>query len=130
MSMVAIIQQFSNLTVLIDRLLARLALAVLWLYKRTLSPLFYFLGARCRHAPSCSDYAAEAVRRHGAWRGFWLAFSRLTRCHPFGSHGWDPVPETLPDRGWRFWRYGDWTWSERLAGPPDQGREKTPPPPA
>lgn len=109
---------------------ARAALAALWLYKRSLSPLFHFLGARCRHAPSCSDYAAEAIRQHGAWRGSWLAFSRLSRCHPFGSHGWDPVPETLPDCGWRVWRYGDWTWSERLAGPPEESRPEAPPPAA
>jgi len=96
-------------------LAARAALGLLWLYKRTLSPLFYFLGARCRHGPTCSDYAAEAVRRHGAWRGFWLSISRVSRCHPFGSHGWDPVPETLPHHGWRFWRYGDWAWTERRA---------------
>jgi putative membrane protein insertion efficiency factor len=91
------------------------ALGALWLYKRTLSPAFYFLGARCRHQPTCSDYAVDAFRRHGAWRGFWLSFSRVSRCHPFGSHGFDPVPETLPDAGWRFWRYGDWRWTERGA---------------
>ncbi|MEX0645480.1 MAG: membrane protein insertion efficiency factor YidD [Parvularculaceae bacterium] len=91
------------------------ALGLLWLYKRTLSPLFYVLGARCRHQPTCSDYAAEAFRRHGAWRGFWLAFSRFSRCHPFGSHGFDPVLKSLPDHGWRFWRYGDWAWTERGA---------------
>ncbi|MEL7487290.1 MAG: membrane protein insertion efficiency factor YidD, partial [Pseudomonadota bacterium] len=47
------------------------ALGLLWLYQRSLSPLFYFLGARCRHEPSCSHYAADAFRRHGPWRGFW-----------------------------------------------------------
>lgn len=90
-----------------------MALGVLWLYKRTLSPVFYFLGARCRHEPSCSDYAAGAIRRHGAWRGGWLTLSRLTRCHPFGSHGFDPVPERLEKNGWRIWRNGDWAWTER-----------------
>jgi len=75
--------------------------------------VFYFLGARCRHEPSCSDYAAGAIRRHGAWRGGWLTLSRLTRCHPFGSHGFDPVPERLEKNGWRIWRNGDWAWTER-----------------
>lgn len=92
------------------------ALGALWLYKRTLSPLFYFLGARCRHAPSCSDYAADAFRRHGAWRGFWLSFSRVSRCHPLGSHGNDPVPTSVAPAGWRFWRLGDWAWTERRLG--------------
>lgn len=49
----------------------------------------------CRFQPSCSSYALEAVEVHGAARGGWLAVRRLARCHPFGSHGWDPVP--LPD---------------------------------
>lgn len=94
---------------------ARAALGALRLYKAALSPLFYALGARCRHLPTCSDYAAEAFRRHGASGGFWLALSRLARCHPLGSHGFDPVPETLPRAGWRVWRLGDWAWTERRA---------------
>lgn len=93
--------------------LASGAIAALNLYKVTLSPAFHLLGARCRHLPTCSDYALGAFRRHGAHRGFWLSASRLSRCHPFGSHGFDPVPERLADQGWRFWRYGDWSWRER-----------------
>lgn len=92
---------------------ARAALGALWLYKRTLSPLFFVLGARCRHLPVCSDYAADAFRLHGFATGFWLTFSRLCRCHPLGSHGFDPAPAEMPDHGWRFWRNGDWAWTER-----------------
>ncbi|MDZ7629650.1 MAG: membrane protein insertion efficiency factor YidD [Parvularculaceae bacterium] len=97
---------------------ARAALGALWLYKRTLSPVFYALGARCRHLPTCSDYAADAFRLYGAHKGFWLTLSRLCRCHPFGSHGFDPVPAKTFDHGWRFWRYGDWAWTERGVKPP------------
>ena len=46
----------------------------------------------CRFVPSCSDYAAEALQEHGAWRGGWLAVRRVGRCHPLGSSGYDPVP--------------------------------------
>ena len=47
----------------------------------------------CRYSPSCSQYAVEALEAHGAARGSWLALRRVTRCHPWGGHGWDPVPE-------------------------------------
>jgi putative membrane protein insertion efficiency factor len=50
----------------------------------------------CRFTPSCSMYAREAIEAHGAGRGSWLSLRRLLRCHPFGGHGWDPVPERRP----------------------------------
>lgn len=51
------------------------------------------LGPRaCRFTPTCTEYALEAVKKHGAFHGFFLALRRLFRCHPFNSGGWDPVP--------------------------------------
>ena len=58
-------------------------------YKGLLSPLF---AGSCRYVPSCSEYARQAVIEHGAASGAWLAIRRLARCHPAGSHGFDPVP--------------------------------------
>ena len=63
------------------------------LYQWFLSPL---LGQNCRYHPSCSAYALEALELHGAGRGSWLAVRRICRCHPWGGHGWDPVPEPAP----------------------------------
>ncbi len=53
------------------------------------------LPPSCRFSPSCSAYGIEAVRRHGAIPGGWLAAKRICRCHPWGGHGHDPVPDTL-----------------------------------
>ena len=58
-------------------------------YQLFVSPI---LGANCRYAPSCSQYAVEAIESHGAVRGSWLAVKRIGRCHPWGGSGYDPVP--------------------------------------
>ena len=58
-------------------------------YQLFVSPL---LGQPCRHLPSCSHYADEAIATHGAIRGTWLAAKRLARCNPWGTSGYDPVP--------------------------------------
>ncbi len=59
-------------------------------YQVALSPL---LPAACRYHPTCSHYAVEALEKHGALRGGWLAMKRIARCHPFRAGGFDPVPE-------------------------------------
>jgi putative membrane protein insertion efficiency factor len=58
-------------------------------YRYAISPM---LGVHCRFHPSCSEYALDALARHGGWRGSWLALKRLARCHPWRSGGYDPVP--------------------------------------
>jgi len=67
----------------------RLLLAALRAYQYLLRPM---LGANCRFYPSCSDYAREAIERHGAVEGTWLAVRRVARCHPWHPGGYDPVP--------------------------------------
>jgi len=64
-------------------------LGLLRAYQYALRPL---LGANCRFYPSFSDYAREAIERHGAARGVWLASRRVARCHPYHAGGYDPVP--------------------------------------
>jgi putative membrane protein insertion efficiency factor len=68
---------------------ALVLVALIRFYQWTISPL---IGPACRFEPSCSHYALEAVRRHGAVRGSLLAGRRLSRCHPLGASGFDPVP--------------------------------------
>lgn len=67
----------------------RLAVALIAAYQALLRP--FLLGA-CKYCPSCSEYAAEALRTHGLLRGGKIALGRLARCHPFGPGGYDPVP--------------------------------------
>ena len=71
------------------RWLRRLAVLPIRVYQWTISPM---LPRRCRFAPSCSEYAAEAILAHGPLKGGWLGFKRILRCHPWGGHGYDPVP--------------------------------------
>ncbi len=75
----------------VSRVLAWPLLGLVKLYRITISPL---LGSNCRYQPTCSAYAIEALRTHGAFRGSMLAAKRIARCHPWGGHGYDPVPGT------------------------------------
>jgi putative membrane protein insertion efficiency factor len=77
------------LTRLLDRLLAGLLLLGVAFYRAVLRPL---LGGGCRFTPSCSEYAVQAIRRHGGWRGMRLAAGRILRCRPGRAGGDDPVP--------------------------------------
>lgn len=73
----------------LKKLLAAPLIALVKAYQWVISPL---LPGSCRHSPTCSQYAVEALRIWGPWQGSWLALKRLAKCHPWGSHGYDPVP--------------------------------------
>src|SRR5437660_2603405 len=68
------------------------------------------VGFHCRHLPTCSTYADQALERFGLWAGGWMTLARLLRCHPFGTSGLDLVPDELaPDAHWYApWRYAHW----------------------
>lgn len=75
------------------------------------------VGFHCRHLPTCSDYADEALDRHGLWAGGWMTLGRICRCHPFGSSGLDFVPREMPARAHWFlpWRYARWRGTNEIA---------------
>jgi len=89
------------------RLARIVGLALVAVYRYTLAPL---IGPRCRHLPSCSEYADESIIRFGLWAGGWMTLARLLRCQPWGTHGLDFVPAHVPPgaRWWAPWRYGRW----------------------
>ncbi|MEO7445814.1 MAG: membrane protein insertion efficiency factor YidD [Ferruginibacter sp.] len=69
-----------------------LGLPFIWLiklYQAIISPI---LGPKCRFTPTCSQYGLEALRKYGLFKGTWLTIKRISRCHPWGGHGHDPVP--------------------------------------
>jgi putative membrane protein insertion efficiency factor len=59
------------------------------IYQTAISP---WMGPKCRFTPTCSNYGLEALRKHGLFKGVWLIFRRVSRCHPWGGSGYDPVP--------------------------------------
>ena len=71
------------------------ALFLIRVYQRLIAPM---VRGHCRFTPSCSEYAYQAIERHGVWKGAWLAARRLARCHPLGSSGYDPVPGTTAEK--------------------------------
>jgi putative membrane protein insertion efficiency factor len=83
------------------------ARGLIQVYRHSLSGV---VGRTCRHLPTCSEYAEIAIGRFGLWRGGWMGLARFWRCRPFGSRGFDPVPNGLPEdaRWYTPWRYGRW----------------------
>lgn len=75
---------------MISKFIKNLALTLIRFYQLAISPL---LGSNCRHTPSCSVYTAEAIKEWGILKGLSLGIKRISRCHPWGTSGYDPVPK-------------------------------------
>jgi putative membrane protein insertion efficiency factor len=71
------------------RILSLPLIALIRIYQWVLSP---YIGPKCRYEPTCSHYALSALKKYGLFKGVWLAIKRISRCHPWGGHGVDPVP--------------------------------------
>ena len=74
---------------MLSSLLSKIMLALIWFYRHCISPL---KPPSCRYTPTCSQYAVEAIKKYGPFKGGWLALKRILRCNPFGGSGYDPVP--------------------------------------
>lgn len=74
---------------IILRILALPFIFLIRVYQRLISPM---LGPKCRYTPTCSTYALQALKKYGLFKGMWLAVKRISRCHPWGGSGYDPVP--------------------------------------
>lgn len=79
--------------------MSTLLISIIRIYQLTLSAL---IGRRCRYLPTCSDYATEAIRKHGAGRGLLMGVARASRCHHWGQSGFDPVPDVYEGPVWRM----------------------------
>ena len=82
----------STIGFVVKKVLKYLLLGLVYLYRYIISPI---TPASCRHVPTCSQYMVEAVKKHGGIRGLKLSMNRLSRCHPWGTHGYDPVPQIV-----------------------------------
>lgn len=76
-------------------MLNKFFIALIRFYQLCISPM---LGPRCRFTPTCSQYALEAINSHGAYKGILLTIKRISKCHPFHSGGYDPVPKKFVDK--------------------------------
>jgi putative membrane protein insertion efficiency factor len=77
---------------ILKKILGIIFLIPIYFYKWGISP---YTSSSCRHVPTCSTYAVEAVKIHGPFKGIWLATKRLSKCHPWGTSGYDPVPTII-----------------------------------
>ena len=80
---------FAHILSFLSFVLSKVMLALIAFYRTCISPL---TPPACRYTPTCSQYAQEAIRKYGPFKGGWLALKRILRCHPWGGSGYDPVP--------------------------------------
>ena len=83
----------------IKRILSAPFILLIKFYQLCISPL---KPPTCRFTPTCSQYALEAFRKYGPFKGFWLSLKRILRCHPWGGSGYDPVPKPVRDHRFRY----------------------------
>ena len=80
---------------MINKILILPLLIIIKIYQLIISPV---IGSNCRFLPTCSEYAMQSLKSHGLIKGIFLTIKRISRCHPWGSHGYDPVPSKIKDK--------------------------------
>ena len=80
---------------MISKSIAYILVFLIKSYQLLISPL---LGQNCRYLPTCSEYSAQSIREHGFIKGIALSLKRISKCHPWGSHGYDPVPKKVEEK--------------------------------
>ena len=80
---------------MISKSIAYILVFLIKSYQLLISPL---LGQNCRYLPTCSEYSAQSIREHGVTKGIALSLKRISKCHPWGSHGYDPVPKKVEEK--------------------------------
>ncbi len=80
---------------MINKIFAYLLIIIVKIYQLFISPI---IGQNCRYLPTCSEYSVECLRQFGLLKGLSLSFKRISKCHPWGNHGYDPVPNKLEDK--------------------------------
>ena len=80
---------------IVKKLLITIFILIIRFYQILISPL---LGSNCRFLPTCSEYSLESLKEYGIVKGVYLSIKRISHCHPFGGHGYDPVPKKMKER--------------------------------
>lgn len=71
--------------------MSKIFIFLIKMYKKTISPIFYFFGIRCKYYPTCSEYTKQAIEKYGALKGCYLGLKRILKCNPFSKGGYDPL---------------------------------------
>ncbi len=80
---------------MINKLISHILVFLIKLYQIIISPL---LGQNCRYLPTCSEYSTQSIKEHGVIKGITLSIKRIAKCHPWGGHGYDPVPKKVEEK--------------------------------
>ena len=80
---------------MVNKIITYFLISIIRIYQLFISPI---LGQNCRYLPSCSEYSIESIKQFGFFRGIFLSLRRISKCHPWGNHGYDPVPNKIKEK--------------------------------